>query len=133
MIEGQASLSDHPDDLSATTTDSGRWLLNAPKFEATAFDERGLPLRIVTIDPRVFAMRKQWITENDPTRDPAKRIRDERQARTVALIAVRHLGLSFDDPALSAFPGPFRDLSGHWADMDEPADDLIGELSAFGP
>ena len=121
MREGQASLSDHPEDLLATTTESSRWLSNAPKFEATAFDERGLPLRIVTIDPRVFAMQKQWIVENNPTQDPAKRIRDEKQAQIVATIAARHLGLSFDDPALSALPRSFRDLSERWADASPDA------------
>lgn len=121
MREGQARLSDHPDDLLATTTESSRWLLNTPKFEATAFDERGLPLRIVTIDPRVFAMQKQWIAENDPTREPAKRIRDEKQAQIVATIAARHLGLSFDDPALSALPKSFRALSERWVDTSPNA------------
>ena len=119
MRLGQARLSDHPDDLVATTTDSSRWLLNFPKFEATAFDERGLPLRIMTIDPRIFALQKQWIFKNDPTRDPAKRKRDERQAKLAAIIAIRHLGLRFDDPALSAMPGSFRDLAETWHDEEE--------------
>ena len=116
---GQARLSDHPDDLVTTTTDSSRWLPNSPRFEATAFDERGLPLRIATIDPRVFALQKQWIFENDPTRDPAKRIRDEKQARLAAFIATRHLGLRFDDPALSAMPRSFRDLTERWKDEED--------------
>lgn len=119
----QARLFDHPDDLPASISDSSLWLLNSPKFEATAFDERGLPLRIVTIDPRVFALQKQWIVENDPTGDPAKRIRDERQARLAALIATRHLGLRFDDPALSAMPRSFLDLTERWkneADAESP-------------
>ena len=122
--KGNASLSDHPDDLIATATDSSRWLPHAPKFEATVFDERGLPLRIATIDPRVYAMRKQWIVENDPTRDSAKRIQDELQARIVATIAVRHLGLRFDDPALSACPKSFRALSERWSNisMDTPSE-----------
>lgn len=119
MRHGQASLSDHPDDLVATTTESSRWLLNAPKFEAIAFDERGLPLRIVTIDPRVYALQKQWIVENDLTRDPAKRVRDKAQAKIVATIAIQHLGLRFDDPALSALPKSFRDLSERWRDSSE--------------
>ncbi|MYH56700.1 MAG: hypothetical protein F4145_01495 [Boseongicola sp. SB0675_bin_26] len=111
MREGRARLSDAPDDLVATTTDSSRWLLNAPKFEALAFDERGLPLRIVTLDPRAFALQKQWIVENDPTRDPAKRVRDEQQAELVARIATGHLGLRFDDVVLSGLPRAFRDLA----------------------
>lgn len=121
MREGEARLSEHPDDLVATTTDSSRWL-NTPKFEATAFDETGLPVRIVTIDPRVFALQKQWIVENDSTRDPLRRIRDAEQARIVAVIVTRHLGLSFDDPALSGLPGSFRELSDRWTDV--PTEDL---------
>ena len=119
MREGQARLSDDPDDLVATTTDSSRRLLNAPKFEAMAFDERGLPLRIVTLDPRVFALQKQWIVENDPTRDPAKRVRDEQQAKLVARIVTRHLGLKFEDSVLSGLPRAFRDLAPKLADSED--------------
>ncbi|WP_373237416.1 nucleotidyltransferase family protein [Cohaesibacter celericrescens] len=111
MLEGSAQLSDHPDDLVATSTESSKWLLNVPKFTATAFDERGLPVRIVTIDPRVYALQKLWITENDPSRDPARRFRDGQQARLVAQIATKHLGLSFDDTVLSGLPMSFRRLS----------------------
>ena len=80
MRRGQARLSDCAADLIATTTDSSKWVLNAPKFTATAFDERGLPLPIVALDPRIFALQKRWIVENVPSRDPAKRVRDEEQA-----------------------------------------------------
>ncbi len=116
MRKGAARLSDSPDDLVATTTESSRWLLNTPKFEATAFDEKGMPIRIVTIDPRVFALQKQWIVENDPTRDPLKRPRDARQAEVAAHIATRYLGLPFGDPALSGLPGAFRGFTDRWSD-----------------
>lgn len=121
MHRGAARLSDAPDDLVATTTDSSRWLLNTPKFETIAIDEKGLPLRIITLDPRVYALQKQWIVENDPTRDPAKRGRDRQQAVLVATLARRHLGLSFDDPALSALPHSFRRLAEKLDDL--PSDD----------
>lgn len=111
MRHGPSRLSDEPYDLTATSTDSSRWLLNVPKFTAVAFDEQGLPLRIVTLDPRAFALQKQWIVENDPGRDPAKRQRDRLQAQIVATIATRHLGLSFDDHALSGLPASFRGLA----------------------
>lgn len=111
MRQGQARLSDDPSDLIATTTDSSKWLLNVPKITATAFDERGLPFRIITIDPRVYALQKQWIVENDVTRDPSKRTRDKQQAQLVATIATKHLGLSFNDTALSGLPAAFRRLS----------------------
>ncbi len=73
----------------------------------------------------MFALQKQWIVENDSTRDPLKRVRDAEQARLAAAIATGHLGLSFDDPALSGLPGSFRDLSVRWTDVppeEEPAD-----------
>lgn len=111
MRQGPGRLSDNPEDLIATSTDSSRWLLNVPKFEAIAIDERGLPVRVVALDPRAFSLQKLWIARNDPTRDPAKRRRDEEQAHLVARIAVRHLGLSFDDGALSALPLSFRTLA----------------------
>ncbi|NHM21119.1 hypothetical protein G0Q02_20835 [Epibacterium mobile] len=114
MRKGPAQLSDNPEDLIATTTGSSKWLLNVPKFTATAFDERGLPLRITTIDPRVYALQKQWIVENDTTRDPAKRVRDEQQAQVVATIATKRLGLNFDDTALSGLPASFRRLAGRF-------------------
>ncbi len=110
MRYGPARMSDHPDDLTATSTDSTKNLLNLPKFEATAFDEKGLPVHIVTIDPRVYALQKLWIAKNDVTREPDKRQRDLSQAHLVGLIATKHLGLSFDDPALSALPADFRKL-----------------------
>ena len=122
MRKGAARLSDRPDDLVPMTTESSRWLLNTPKFEATAFDETGLPVRIVTIDPRVFALQKQWIVENDSTRDPLKRTRDAEQARIAAMIVTRHLGVSFGDPALSGLPGSFRDLPDRWTEA--PSEDL---------
>ncbi len=64
-------------------------------------------------------MQKQWIVENDPSRDPAKRLRDKQQAGLVAAIAIRHLGLRFDDPTLSALPRSFRDLGERWTDVKE--------------
>ena len=83
-----------------------------------AFDERGLSLRIVTLDPRVFALQKHWMVENDPTRDPAKRVRDEHQANLVAWIVTRHLGLKFEDSVLSGLPRAFRDLAAKLADSE---------------
>ncbi len=106
MREGQGGLSDHPDDLVASAIDNGEWLLNAPKFTATALDEQGFPLRIVTVDPRVYALQKQWMVEEVRFRDPLKRRRDREQAQLVAAIATGHLGLAFDDPDLSALPAP---------------------------
>lgn len=118
--EGPTAFSAAPQDLVATTTQSSKWLLNVPKFEAVAFDIQGLPVRIVTIDPRVFALQKQWIVDNDPSRDPAKRQRDAQQAQLMARIALHHLGLDFADHALSGLPRSMRDLAGKF-DISPPA------------
>ena len=117
MLEDPASRSEHLDDLLSAKTESSGWRLDSPKFEAIAFDVRGLPLRIVTIDPRFFALQKQWIVENDLSHDPHRRIRDEQQARVAAIIATRHLGLSFDDQALSALPKSLRNLADRWNEL----------------
>jgi hypothetical protein len=79
------------------------WLVNAPKTEAVAFDEKGLPLLISTVDPRAFALHKLWVAERHD-RDPLKRRRDRGQAEIAANIAVTYLGLRFDDQRLSALP-----------------------------
>ncbi|WP_300067669.1 nucleotidyltransferase domain-containing protein [uncultured Ruegeria sp.] len=110
MREGERGMSDVEGDLVATSTDSSKWLLNVPKFNAVSFDEKGLPVPLVTLDPRVYALQKLWIVENDKSRAPDKRQRDAEQADLVATLAVRHLGLSFDDSALSGLPNSFREL-----------------------
>jgi hypothetical protein len=102
---------DDPRDLMVSAIERSRWHLRVPKFETISIVERGLPVRIVALDPRAFSLQKLWIARNDPTRDPTKRRRDEEQAHLVARIAVRHLGLRFDDGAPSALPLSFRTLA----------------------
>jgi hypothetical protein len=92
------------DDLIAVEIEKLAWLESAPSFEAIAIDQRGLPLRIVAIDPRVFAVHKEWIAK-DPARDPAKRQRDAGQARAVAeIVATRLLHLPFEAEELRMMP-----------------------------
>ena len=86
------------------------WLVNAPKFSALALDEAGFPVVIDTVDPRAFALHKAWLAAL-PDRDPVKRPRDRAQALAATAIATRYLGLSFDDPALSALPRALRDVA----------------------
>lgn len=100
------------DDLRGSPIDSLAWLVNAPRFRATAMGDDGYPLPMVCIDPRVFALHKAWIS-NNPHRDPLKRQRDLLQARTSASIARSRLGLSFDErDALSVLPAAVRDMLG---------------------
>ncbi|QOR39015.1 hypothetical protein HNO52_11175 [Billgrantia diversa] len=65
--------------------DSLKWAIASPRFEATVFDERGMPLRLSTVDPRAFVLHK-WHVSQQPDREPVKRYRDEAQARLVATL-----------------------------------------------
>jgi hypothetical protein len=62
----------------------------APPFEATVIDDRGEPLRLVTSDPRVFAIHKYWLSMR-ADREPIKRRRDADQARAVASLVATFL------------------------------------------
>lgn len=103
MLQKRGRLSDNPEDIEAVAIEGLTWLVNAPRFEAIAFDARGLPVWIPTIDPRVFALHKLWMSHR-PDRDALKRRRDALQAEVVGRIATEHLGLSLDDQDLSAAP-----------------------------
>jgi hypothetical protein len=64
---------------------------------------RDRPLWISCVDPRVFARHKYWISKRED-RDPVKRRRDIAQAKAVAAVATRYLGLAFTAKDLSALP-----------------------------
>ena len=92
------------DDLVAVAIEGLRWLENAPAFEAVALDERGTPVRMVTPDPRAFAIHKLWLS-NLANRPPLQRQRDRAQAEAVAGLVSRYLThLPYDDAELTALP-----------------------------
>jgi hypothetical protein len=105
-----ASLTDHPEDLEAANIAGLGWLMNSRKAEAVAIDERGFPVRLVTVDPRVFALHKAWLSSRQD-REPLKARRDREQAAAAAMIAAKYLRLSFDDNSLSALPLALRRLA----------------------
>ena len=77
------------DDLCSAQIEGLEWLESSPPFEAVVIDEKGLPMRVVASDPRVFAAHK-----------PVKRRRDRLQATAVASILLTHLthlGTGADD------------------------------------
>jgi hypothetical protein len=78
------------------------WLVNAPRFEAIAIAEDGLPVWMPCIDPRAFALHKLWLSKR-PDRRALAKPRDRAQAKAVAGVA-RLLGLAFSKRALSALP-----------------------------
>ena len=78
------------EDLSAVPIVGLPWHENAPALESVAIDERGVPLRMVASDPRVFAAHKLWLSERSD-RNPMKRERDKAQAHAVASLVRRQL------------------------------------------
>lgn len=102
--EDRNALTANESDLAAVEIEGVIWLENAPSFEAMAIDERGAPLRIVTVDPRAFAAHKLWVARQS-SRDPVKRVRDEAQARVAAkLVATRLEHLEYRAEELEMLP-----------------------------
>ena len=101
------SLTDLPEDMEGAAVFGLSWLINAPKMEAVALDDRGYPARMVVIDPRVFALHKAWLSRR-PGREAVKAGRDVVQGRVAAQLSVKLLGQSFDSPDLSAVPEELR-------------------------
>jgi hypothetical protein len=96
--EDRSGLSQTEDDLVASEIEGLVWLESAPAFEAVVIDERGAPLRLVTVDPRAWAAHKWWISKR-PDRDPVKRRRDHGQAELVGALVAGYL--PHLDPELS--------------------------------
>jgi hypothetical protein len=78
------------DSMQATSIEGLVWLENAPSFEQMAIDEKGFPLRIVTVDPRAFAVHKHWVSSRID-RDPLKKARDKAQAKTISQLLLEYL------------------------------------------
>ena len=111
------ALSDLPEDLEGAAIFGLGWLINSPRLEAAALDERGYPVRVVAIDPRAFALHKAWLSRRDD-REQLKAVRDLEQAKAAANIATRYLKKSFDGPDLSALPNALRELAPKLIDAD---------------
>jgi hypothetical protein len=76
-------------------------------MSSIALDDTGFPVRIDTINPRVFALHKVWVSRHDD-RESVKKQQDMEQASVVAELAVNYLGQSFDNDDLSALPVELR-------------------------
>lgn len=105
-----AGLTNLPDDLEGASIFGLAWLINSPKLEAVAIDERGYPVRMVVIDPRAFALHKAWLSQR-PDREPTKAKRDLDQAKAAATIATRYLRRPFESPDTAALPRALRELA----------------------
>lgn len=96
------------EDLHAVEIEGLAWLVNSPKQRAIVIDDRGYPLEMSVPDPRAFALHKAWLASRED-REPAKRQRDEGQAKLVAQIVTDRLpNLRFDADDLSALPSAIR-------------------------
>ncbi|MBL8583065.1 MAG: nucleotidyltransferase domain-containing protein [Rhizobiaceae bacterium] len=103
------ALSSLPEELHRSPIEGLAWLVNAPRFHAIAIAEDGYPVPFVCLDPRVFALHKAWMSQ-DEKRDPRKKARDMSQAKACAEIAGR-LGMPFEnEAALSVLPASVRAL-----------------------
>jgi hypothetical protein len=105
-----AALTDLPDDLEGAAIFGLGWLVNSPKLEATAVDEKGYPVRLVVIDPRAFALHKAWVSSRQD-REPLKAVRDLEQAKAAAIIATQYLKKTFEAADLTALPNELRELA----------------------
>lgn len=96
------------DDLKPVTVASLQWQVSSPHYDSVVFDERGMPFRAQTVDPRAFILHK-WYASRQPDRSPMKRSRDEDQARLMATLLRDELN---DRPATQAihriFPHTIR-------------------------
>ena len=103
-------------DLKPVGIDSLKWIIASPRFDAVVFDERGMPLRLASVDPRAFVLHK-WYVSRQPDREPIKRYRDEAQAQLVATLLRDELReLSTAGAVERAFPHLVRQSVNHRID-----------------
>jgi hypothetical protein len=108
--KSKPALTDLPEDMEGAAILGLGWLLNSPKMDVVAIDERGYPTRMVVIDPRAFALHKAWVSSRED-REPVRAKRDFQQARAAAIIATRYLRRPFESPELDALPRSLRELA----------------------
>lgn len=77
-------------DLMAAEIRNLHWLVSSPKFSRIVIGNDGYPARMVTPDPRAFALHKLWLSQQID-REPVKKKRDRDQAKAIAQLVVRYL------------------------------------------
>lgn len=97
------------EDVEAAEVPRLEMIVDAPRFNAIAIAEDGLPVWISAADPRWWAAHKLWLSEQ-PRREPVKRQRDRDQGFAAAeLLARAWDGVDLSDEALAAIPAVVRD------------------------
>ncbi|ESX24719.1 nucleotidyltransferase domain-containing protein [Mesorhizobium sp. LSJC264A00] len=114
------SITQHADDLDSAPMEGLQWLINAPKVEAVAIDERGYPVSMPTVDPRMFALHKAWLATL-PDRSAVKAMRDREQAEAAARIATAYLALPLDSEHLKGLPGALLDAAAATLSLPGPS------------
>jgi hypothetical protein len=112
-----------PADLDAAEIEGLVWHESAPAFEAVCIDDRGQPLRMVTSDPRVWALHKLWLSKR-LDRQPLKRRRDAEQGKTALALVKEHMPhMPLEVEALRMLP---REVVAGVVDWERlnPADDI---------
>jgi hypothetical protein len=123
-LRDKSALTDLPEDMEGAAIFGLGWLVNSPKMDVVAIDERGYPVRMVVIDPRAFALHKAWVSSRED-REPVRAKRDFQQARAAAIIATRYLRRPFESPELDALPSSLRELAPKIVDVsNDDAKDL---------
>lgn len=98
-------------DLKPSWLPNIQWLLASEKFHAVVIGQDGLPAPMVCPDPRAFAVYKLWLSQR-PDREPAKRRRDELQAKaTISLVRDKFPHMHLDANAERMFPQSVRVFS----------------------
>lgn len=106
-------------DLEAAEIRNLQWLASSPKFEQVVIGDDGYAAKMISPDPRAFALHKIWLSEQ-PDREPVKRKRDRNQGLTVAYLVVRYLpGLPLSAAELRMFP----------RDVFDAANEALSELA----
>jgi len=96
------------DDLHPVSTDSLKWYIVSPHFDAVVFDTQGYPLRVETVDPRAFVLHK-WLTSQQIDRNNLKRHRDALQAKIMAAVLKNELSHLAPSAALEkVFPSDIQ-------------------------
>ena len=100
------------DDLRPAEITTLKWFLSSPHFDAVVFDQRGMPVRVNTVDPRAFVLYKHFVSQRHDRR-PAKRRRDAEHARVVASLIHEQMNHLPPGKAIAQlFPRVVRDDGG---------------------
>ncbi len=96
-------------DLEAVGMPGAEWLLDAPRFEQVIVGGDGVPLRMVTPDPRTFALHKLWVSRR-ADRTPVKKPRDLAHAAIVAELSATYLGRKLTLKDMAGAPAPLKSV-----------------------